>query len=697
MSAVERKTSGNFDQYEVKEPIKNNSKAAQVAKGILKSSPSSDSAKRVSFQTDSPIFLKPQFSLITDTLNQVLLKLILSGDVTPEQLETHPFADDEIASVKKFDFSGADFSDAHLIILIQRFPGVQEVVLSKCATLTDEGVSLLSRLEGLHTVRIVSCPKVTEKGIAELPLERLRVFGLTSMMDISVKLVQRLAKSPALRCVDFSSCPKFNSEMFLCLKECAGLQQIKVKGCNIPHETILELNRGRNGPLLEVNEDGQDILDPEYLPNLPDSMEVFRMSSTNPIFKHRSALMLPSEAVVSTFNFPMKQRGMDLSGVIPLESLSALIKRFPEMEWVRIYESNLFGYSELITLAQLERAKVLYLGLLPDITSRGIEVMFSPRKGVQPWSELREIYFCQMPVTDTAMQLMAGLPKLEKVTLSDCSPYTVRGFFTLVKGCKSLKYLSLAYSLPIDPFAIAECRALRPDVEIFTDEIVDLSAIPWVMDEADRRMRDPSCKRMYVFITGIIDSPEPIPEGGKIDLDPEQVTQYYLDQLDVLGVELEINNNGNLQEQWMRCDQILQAYLNVTRSLWALRQEFLRVGFYTRQDQEPLPNTAEAILKVLDNPDYVRKVQRFDFSQLELTAIPYFILDLRWEQLREIFLDATLISQISNTFKGNCPKLKTIVYGKQKAEVLEPLLSPRTNHLPPPKDMGDPDLGKPSF
>lgn len=686
-NSVRRREFNDADQYEVKEPPKG-SKSAAIAQGILKTSPSSSRPeKRVSFQESAQvIFLKPLHSLITDTLNPILLSLIVGENATADQLEKHPFSNQEIASVRVLDFSDSDLSDAHLIVLIRRFPYVREVFFATCPNLTDASISQLSLLDRLDTIQILLCPKVTEKGISSLPLERLKVFGLSSQMDIPLDVAQRLAKSQTLRAVDFSFCSRLSQEAFFCFKGCSGLQRIKVKGCNIAPQAIAELNQGRSGTIIEVTEDNIDIVCPEYLPHLPGSNDVFRMSPKNPIFATRSELMMPHESAIETFKFPVNLRGLDLTGMISQDSIGALIKRFPAMEWVRIYDTRHLDYAGLITLAQLSQVKVLYLGLLPDITSRGIEVMFSRQNGRLRFTELRELYFCQMPVSDWAMHLIGELPKLEKATFSDCTPYTVRGLFSLVKGCRSLKHLTLVFSLQIDPFAVAECRARRPDMEIFTDEIPDLSAIHVIADEADQRMRDPKFKRMFVFITGITESSDPIPENGKIDLEPELVSQYYEEQMEVIGIDLK---SDNLPEQWMRCDQALQAFVNINRTLWALRQELIRVGFFTNQDVGHLPSTAKEILDALEIEDLVRKVQRFDFSGLEITALPYYILDREWPQLKEIHLDGTLVAELPEAFKAKCPKLKRIVYSQQKVEVLEAPLSPRTAHLMPPEDMRD--------
>lgn len=683
---VRRRDTLDPDQYEVKEPLKS-SKSASVARSILKTSPSSGpSEKRVSF--GECVFLKPQYSLITDTVNPILLGLVVGDNASSELLEKHPFTNEEMASVRVLDFSDSDLTDDRLIVLIRRFPHVREVFLATCSNLTDASISQLSLLPRLDTVQILLCPKVTEKGISSLPLEQLKVFGLSSQIDIPLNMVQRLAKSATLRAVDFSFCSRFTKEALFCFKECLGLQRIKIKGCNIDPAALAEVNRGRNGTFIEIVDDDLDVVGPDYLPSLPNSNDVFRMSSKNPIFANRSELMMPHESVIETFKFPVNLRGFDLTGIIPQDSVSALIKRFPGMEWVRVYDTKHFDYAGLITLAQLTHIRVLYLGLLSDITSRGVEVMFSQQNGRLRFAELRELYFCQMPVSDWAMHLIGGLPKLEKATFSDCSPYTVRGLFALVKGCKSLKHLTLIFSIQIDPFAVEECRALRPDMEIFTDEIPDLSAIHVVADEADQRMRD-QFKREFIFITGITESSDPIPENGKIDLDPEEVSQYYESQMEVIGIDLDIKENEDLPEQWMRCDQTLQSFVNINRTLWALRQELIRIGFFTNQDVGHLPSTAKEILEALEIDDLVRKVQRFDFSGLEITALPYYILDREWPQLKEIHLDGTLVKEVPDAFKAKCPKLRRIVYSHQKVEVLETPLSPRTSHLMPPVDMRD--------
>ncbi|MBX7067053.1 MAG: hypothetical protein K1X28_07470 [Parachlamydiales bacterium] len=618
---------------------------------------------------------------------------------TAEEITQFAFTESEARTVKRVSFFRSAIDDAQLTALISQLPVVEDIDLNLCPNISDECLVAIARLKGLKIVSIRYCPKITPRGISLLPLESLVEFSFSSKTEIDPGLTARLAKSPELRRVDFNFCAALSRKAFLMLSTAHESFQISVhvKGCDqILQEAVETLNEKRNKPIVVHRgpvEDSDRYTSgiPRALeapPTFPDLIDIFSMKTIPRVFKSSNPRIVPSAAAIEDMDFEKSIedfkgfRGIDLSGPISDDALDAIVKRFPDMDLIRIYDSPNLGYGGLLPLRRLTKAQLLYLGRIPAASFRTIELLFSqdPQKTFQ---SLREVHLSGLPITDDVLISLSSLQHLERITISGCHRFTVQGLQALRNGCPKLEQLTMLDCPAIDQFAISEFRLARPKIKLEADEMIDGTIVPIATQEAQRRLFENQEAPLFFF-----------PEYSKHE--EAAVTEFYTEQLSILGVELSDSPNQTPIQKWRLADQILQAYMNISRVSWALLKELYRIGYFTNQDPDIAPGTTQGIVQLFMMHDqngvnpYGRKLKMLLLNGLGVTQLPYFILDeTSWPNLKTIDLQETHIEALPNGFKERCPKLESIVYSKERREVCNPLLSPRTNNLPPPPDMGD--------
>lgn len=615
------------------------------------------------------------------------------------EIAAFKFSEEEVAAVKRITFFRSAINDEQLIAFILRFPLIEEIELNLCPNLGDESLQAMGPLKHLKNLTIRYCPKVTQRGIHLLPLEILEEFSLSTKVDVDPSVTGRLAKSPELRRVDFNFSTLLSRKALLMFKTAHEKHQIviHVKGCDqILQEAVDSLNEERNRPIV-VHRGPPEASDhyssglPRALeppPAFPDVSDIFSMKMIPRVFKSSNPRILPSKDAIEAMDFAKMIpgfkgfRGVDLSGPMSDDALDMLVKRFPDMDLVRIYDSPNLGYGGLLPLRRLEKTEILYLGRLPGCSVRTLELLFSqdPQK---TWQSLREVHLAGMPISDDVLFSLATLPLLERVTISGCHRFTVQGLMALKDGCPKLEQLTMMDCPAIDQLAIQDFREARPGVALEEDRTIDATIGALAIREADQRLFQNPEAPLFFF-----------PDTSKYE--EQAITEFYTERSNMMGLQFPDSVNEPLLSKWRRVDQRLQAYANISRMAWALVKELYRIGFFTNQDAETAPDTVLGIVQLLSLHDanginpYVRKVKMFDLRGLGMTQLPYFILDeLAWQNLKTIYLEGTHIKELSNTFKEKCPKLSEIVYAKDRKETLNALLSPRTNNLPPPEDMGD--------
>jgi len=597
---------------------------------------------------------------------------------TPAEIRALPFSPLEIRKVKNLNLFQADISDLQLGALVEQFPHLETVTLTMCPELTDAGIGALSRLISLKSVDIRYCPKITQRGIAELPLDVLEHFGISTNERIDASIIGKLVTSPELRRASFILCPHLQPEALLSLSQAHQSFQIteSVKGCDqILASTIEHINKERNKQPIFFRFGAADILDlsgrdgisrkAQIPPQIPQADDILSDDSVQDVYDKET---LPHFSVIAEHDYNKKRpqfkgfRGLDLSRGLSNDALSALVGRFPEMEIVRILKDE--ALSSLGMIKQLAQARTLYMGQLPGVSGRMVELLFKQSVNAPVLQNLADVHLFAMQVSDEALKNLALLPRLRTLTLASCDSFTVQGLRHLMNGCPSLESLTVVDCPGVDLFAFDEFQAARPRIELVEDSSVDAPAVRWAMEETDRIMWSPVVKRSFFFLRELMNTRDPIPENTKIHLEPEIVSRFYIKQLARIGVKMDIDDKTDLATQWMRADQILQAYMNVHRIAWALRKELIRVGFFLNVEQQFPPTTVRDILSYInfknetDVYTYRRKVKLLDFSQLGLTHI-HELLELsgHWEQVEKIQLDGNYVEGASKNLVSLCPNL----------------------------------------
>lgn len=334
---------------------------------------------------------------------------------------------------------------------------------------------------------------------------------------------------------------------------------------------------------------------------------------------------------------------------------------------------------------------------------------------VKTWQKLTEAYFREVPVSDVALQTMSRLPSLQRLTLSRCDRFTVQGLKSLVLNSSSLTHLAIEDCPSVDLLIIEELKKIKPGLNIEVLHRPDPTLFDLIKWEVDQIMWSPKLKRKFAFLQEIFNTNSFIPETAKFDEIPatsdhasqitmsagkekfsifgnmDTITNFYLNKLALIGIDGKLIVGNNLQERWMRLDQTLQAYQNLSRTAWAIRETLFETGFFLRSDSFQIPQTIGEIQQLLSitnqegtNP-FARKIKIFEFEDLGLTALPFFISNEKaWLQLKRIKLKGNPIDEIDESLKSKeyCPKLQAIEYDAWTDPLADAVLTPRQKQLP---------------
>ncbi len=612
---------------------------------------------------------------------------------TPEEIQNLVVSQEEIKGVKTLNLFGTSISDKQLRAIVRKFPSLQRVALLDCSNVTDWGIASLADLKGLKSVEIRFCTRITEKGIQVIPLSQLEEFELSTEAPVTESIVTQLAASKVLRKVNFDLCARLTPAALLCLRGAHQLFPISIstRECDqIPQETIEEINRGRTQPIsvllgtsdpydtslldlrafmvrpsqvTQVAESRRALVPP---PEIPEADDILSTKSLPEIFD-LDTQKLPHPSVIEENNYTKNRpnfegfRGFNLTGRFSNDSLNALIRKFPNMEIARIWDNSELTTIEL--LKELHHLKVLYLGKILGIPWRRFEILFSKDGHKKGWEQLTEIHLSGIPITDRVLSFLSGLPNLKEITFSHCDSLTMRGLKDLMRS-DSLQKLSVIDCLGIDPFAVEVFRKIRPSVALTAELTHDPSVSAMAIEEAEERIKINAATR-FIFYPELANALHP---------NKEKIDQFYAEKLNLIGIEFQIDETGDLRTQWMKYDQILQAYVNIHRSCWMIRQKLIEVGFFTPMDKEKPPYTAQELIQYIDPAEEEnlfkttgarfpltanerrRKVKDLDFSHLELTYIPRFIEKCGyWEQVGGINLAGNYIAEAPAPLKQLCP------------------------------------------
>lgn len=627
----------------------------------------------------------------------------------------------------------SSLSNAQLEAIFSLCPLLEKVTLTGCQNLTNAVMTQFSRLPHLKEIDIRQCTQITEEGLKELPLDRLRKFALSTDAVIrNPQLFAKLAANQVLKHLEFEFCPYLEPQPFLLLAKVPQRFILRLRGCDqILKEHTEALNQGRIEPitmdiipeeefdfnsfLLEATEappvepvkSSRKLCVPPPIQQGDDvaSRRTFSLdkdpSSTEP-------LTFPHHEVIRDHLFRTSFRGCDLTGSFSREGEANQVLRIFETEAFRgMREVRIWDHpdspvsrshqtlSSLGPLRALFALATLYLGKLPGVRQRELELLFSRRKEdlfeneakesapkETPWEELTDLHLAALPVSDEVLRSLATFPKLKNVTLANSESFTFQGLNDLM-GSKSLEKLVLVDCHSIDPFAtdaltkIALEKRGKP-VTITAELSHDLSAVEMAKQEALEKENDE--ERAFFW---------PDLKNPAITLAAAQ--EFYLPQLKQLGIQFKIDSSIDLKKQLKRYDRTILAYIDIHRSAWAIIKEMIRTGFFTNQEkEEPPPTTVKELLayidpqrerprakkepkaKTVELDDIIkpkippltanerrRQVKDFDFRDLRLTHIPGFIKECGyWEGIqRKMKIDGNpdLAPASVTSLEAHCP------------------------------------------
>jgi hypothetical protein len=190
----------------------------------------------------------------------------------------------------------------------------------------------------------------------------------------------------------------------------------------------------------------------------------------------------------------------------------------------------------------------------------------------------------------------------------------------------------------IDVFAVDALQKERPSVIFHYNGKAEPYVVEKALDAAASAMRNRDVERFYYFLG---DTMHKVSERRPIEASVEEVQSHYTRMLSRLDLGPDQINVAD----WMRCDQVIQAYINLSRTAWAIRKELAWSGFFGDPDGEIQGKTVQEILEFLEDPDHVKRVKHFDFEYLGITDFPPFILERDWPGFVSISLEETAIER----------------------------------------------------
>jgi hypothetical protein len=592
------------------------------------------------------------------------------------------FADKVSPSSHEQTDSNPTLSVNHLVTITQILPTPEEIAnlnltpqeIEKVKTLdlfltniTDEQLqALVQKFSSLTVIKLSNCPNLTKEGILNLPLNQLEVFELSTDVLIDESVTQKLATSPLLQRAEFSLCSKLSADGLLAFKNARTdfSIQIGIKWCDqIQREVVEQLRsaRSENPILVEYTAHETDPVKNAFShklcppPEIPAADDILTFDSIRQKF-NSGGVNLPHLSVIQELEYSEPVRGIDLTGLCSCDFLETLLEKFPTLDIIRIIDNKQLSY--LTMLKHQLKAKTLYLGNLSGVTPKRVEQLFTTPQDPKSWQELTDLHLYAIPTSDEALRLISALPRLTNLTLASCDSFTVQGFNHLRNGCPSLANLTIV-DCPIDQFAFDSFEINRPTVKLITEEkeaLIDLDASSFAIELANQIMQSDGPEKNLFFY----------PEESAVSDSPlSTIPNFYEKQLARIGVPFTaLEQDASIPFQPLKADLTLQAYINIHRTCWAILKELIRLGFFLNVEKAKTPSSVKQILQSLTQIDeatkqlaskvpqkeeektaqpftkgqipvevkaertYGSKIRSLDLSNLGITFIPSFILEL---------------------------------------------------------------------
>jgi hypothetical protein len=553
---------------------------------------------------------------------------------TPAKIMEYPFSEAELKGVIQLQLYKTDVSDAQIAALVTRFPNIRKVVLNIAPNITDRAIHEIGQLRGLTSFEIIYCPQVTS--LAALPLEEMEELKISLDRPQGHQITERIVKSPRLRTVKYGYFYKPTKEEILPFRSAHNHHEITIEienSSELELETIAALNMGRRRHIhVRTTVSAKSSGPMKQPPSFPDSADHF----------------CPPP---------------DMSEE---EMIASIARRKKEIKITSVYGSNQISSTGTIALRQLENTEELYYGNNSGASRRAIEIMSTrhPSPEKKTWQNLKKAHFFHTPFSDEGLKLLtSSSPQLDSLALYGIDSITLQGLQYLWVQADSLRSFSMGSCPSIDRFAVEVFRKKRPEVSFKIECVLDPTVIPLARAEANYVMGFPG--KHYLFLAEHLGKSKPISETDQIECVTARVNEFYADKLTAIGIEPAVN----LISQWMLCDQILQAYVNIFRVAWAIRKELCRSGLFDNPDL-PRPRTVKEILDFLSQgkteakeanfpgktreeileitvrlSSITRDVRKLDLCGLAISRIPQCFLNILWPSLSEVDLRDTYITE----------------------------------------------------
>ncbi|MDR1485435.1 MAG: hypothetical protein LBT09_11510 [Planctomycetaceae bacterium] len=288
-------------------------------------------------------------------------------------------------------------TDASVAALVQSFPLLRSLDLSRNASLTDDSLFHVGKLKGLESLVVNYC-SFSEFGLMNIEsLPKLRALDIRGNVKISGSGLSIVAKIPSLR-------------------------SLKHMSNTVDDMAIAELASARNLDTLDMYDFAITDSAGEELSKLPklSSLVIFR------------CVGFGSQGLLALRGKPLKR--------ITLRDLSSLddvgMEAFRELTGLRrlyLHELNSVTDVGMMNLVYLKDLELLDIWSVPSITDKSFE-------SIAKLPNLKSLSIRSTKITDKSIDLLLTLPKLEELILKDNAAITENAK-TKLKESKKFKNL----------------------------------------------------------------------------------------------------------------------------------------------------------------------------------------------------------------------------------------------------------------
>ena len=134
--------------------------------------------------------------------------------------------------IRQLNLSGTKINNSFLARLSSLTPNLQDLNLTKCPDITDDGLEHLASLKELRNLSLEGCYRITDDGLKHLsPLKELRNLSLEGCDRISDNGLKHLASFTELRSLSLAKCFRITNDGLQYLVPLKKLQNLSLDEC----------------------------------------------------------------------------------------------------------------------------------------------------------------------------------------------------------------------------------------------------------------------------------------------------------------------------------------------------------------------------------------------------------------------------------------------------------------------------------